>query len=90
MPPLLAPDAHLCCAVEDDYFSHLHVFVRLRRLPAIYNLRFTLGTALLTIMSFLALFMKAGEADRLSVRCLGAHALPGRACVACCTRVLPH
>ena len=51
--------------IDDTFFSHLHTYVRLVRQPGIYNLRFTLGSSLLTLMAFFTLFIKPDEPDRL-------------------------
>ena len=51
--------------VDDVFYSHMHIYVRLSRQPSIYNMRFSLGSALLTIMAFFKLFIKPDEPDRL-------------------------
>ena len=51
--------------MDDVFYSHMHIYVRLNRQPSIYNMRFTLGSSLLTIMAFFTLFIKPDEPDRL-------------------------
>lgn len=52
---------------EQQYYSHLHLYVQIAREPAVYNLRFTLGSALLTIMAFAAVCIRPDEPDRLAI-----------------------
>jgi hypothetical protein len=52
--------------IDDNFFSQLHLYVRLTRQPNIYNIRFTLGSALLTLMAIVTLLMKPDDLDRMS------------------------